>query len=79
MTEEDPGPEKKSKPRSVGNVLQYLAIGSEVFALVVGPIGLGYLYDIEFGTSPGGLIVGFVLMIILVVQFLRNLVKRLGS
>jgi F0F1-type ATP synthase assembly protein I len=61
------------------NALQYLAIGSEVVATVVGPIGLGYWFDLQFETSPKGLLAGFVLMIILVVQFLRQLIQKFNK
>jgi F0F1-type ATP synthase assembly protein I len=60
-------------------IAKYLAIGLEIPSTIIGALVLGYLMDLQFGTSPWFAVVLSVLGFVGAVARLMQYLKRFGD
>jgi len=60
-------------------IAKYLAIGLEIPSTIIGALVLGYLIDLQFGTSPWFTVVSAVLGFVAAVFRLIQWVRRFGA
>lgn len=58
---------------------KYLALGAEIAAALLIPIGLGYLLDSLLNTSPYGILLGAVVGISLFFLLIFKIAKNMGN